>query len=32
VFQGISLQASAGASREQLDRLVDTSLALWPSS
>jgi AcrR family transcriptional regulator len=32
VFQGISLQASAGASREQLDRLVDTSLAMWPSS
>jgi AcrR family transcriptional regulator len=32
VFQGISLQATAGASREQLDRLVDTSLAMWPSS
>ncbi len=32
VFQGISIQATSGATREQLDRLVDTSLAMWPSS
>jgi AcrR family transcriptional regulator len=32
LFQGISVQASNGASRDELDRLVETSLQLWPSS
>jgi AcrR family transcriptional regulator len=32
LFQGISVQASNGAAREELDRLVETGLALWPSS
>jgi AcrR family transcriptional regulator len=32
VIQGISVQAGAGASREELDRLVETGLALWPSA
>ena len=32
VFQGISIQATSGATREELDRLVDTSMAMWPSS
>jgi AcrR family transcriptional regulator len=32
LLQGISLQAAAGASREELERLVDTGLALWPSA
>jgi hypothetical protein len=32
VFQGLSIQATAGATREELDRLVDTSMAMWPSS
>jgi hypothetical protein len=32
VLQGISVQASNGATTQELDRLVDTSLALWPSS
>ena len=31
MLQGISVQASQGATREELDRLVDTSLSLWPS-
>ena len=31
LFQGISLQATNGASRQDLDRLVDTSLLMWPS-
>jgi AcrR family transcriptional regulator len=31
LLQGISLQAAAGASRKELDRLVETGLALWPS-
>jgi AcrR family transcriptional regulator len=31
ISQGISVQAGSGASREELDRLVDTSLAMWPS-
>jgi len=30
ILQGITVQASAGASRAELERLVDTSLALWP--
>jgi hypothetical protein len=32
IFQGISLQATNGATREELDRLVDTGLAMWPSA
>ena len=32
IFQGISVQASSGATREQLDRLVDTGLMMWPSA
>ena len=32
LIQGISLQAGSGASREELERLVETGLTLWPSS
>ena len=32
LFQGISVQASLGATREVLDRLVDTGLMMWPSA
>jgi AcrR family transcriptional regulator len=32
LFQGISLQATNGATREELDRLVDTGLLMWPSA
>jgi AcrR family transcriptional regulator len=32
LFQGLSVQASSGASREKLDRLVDTGLLMWPSA
>lgn len=31
ILQGMAVQAGAGASRAELDRLVDTSLAMWPS-
>src|SRR5688572_2041236 len=31
LFQGISIQAGSGATREELDRLVDTGLMMWPS-
>ncbi len=31
IIQGISVQANQGATREELDRLVDTGLAMWPS-
>jgi hypothetical protein len=31
ILQGMAVQAGAGASREDLQRLVDTSLAIWPS-
>lgn len=31
LLQGMAVQAGAGASREQLDRLVATSLSVWPS-
>lgn len=31
LLQGISVQASAGATRAELELLVDTSMALWPS-
>ncbi|HEX4737076.1 MAG TPA: TetR/AcrR family transcriptional regulator [Allosphingosinicella sp.] len=30
LLQGIAVQAGAGVPRAQLDRLVDTSLSLWP--
>lgn len=32
ILQGITVQAGAGATRAELARLVDTSLALWPSA
>ena len=32
LFQGLSVQATHGATREELDRLVDTSLQMWPSA
>jgi AcrR family transcriptional regulator len=31
IMQGMSVQASAGASRDDLEQLVDTSLQVWPS-
>ncbi len=31
-LQGISIQANMDATRDDLDRLVDTALALWPSA
>ena len=30
ILQGMSVQAGSGASKEQLEALVDTSLAMWP--
>lgn len=30
IMQGMAVQAGAGASREELERLVETSLMLWP--
>jgi len=32
VMQGMAVQAGAGASRAELERLVETSLALWPGT
>lgn len=32
LFQGLSVQATNGATREELDRLVDTSLKMWPTA
>jgi AcrR family transcriptional regulator len=32
LLQGISIQAGSGATREELDRLVKTSLTMWPSA
>lgn len=32
MLQGISIQATQGANREELDRLVKSGLALWPSA
>jgi AcrR family transcriptional regulator len=32
LLQGISVQAGAGATRKELQKLVDTSLMLWPST
>lgn len=31
VLQGMSVQAGAGASREELQAVIDTTLAMWPS-
>jgi AcrR family transcriptional regulator len=31
VLQGLSVQAGAGASREQLQQVADATLAVWPS-
>ena len=31
-LQGISVQANIGATREELDELVDTAIAIWPSA
>ncbi|OYW44802.1 MAG: TetR family transcriptional regulator [Sphingomonadales bacterium 12-68-11] len=31
-MQGMSLQAGAGASHEELEKLVQTSLAMWPTA
>jgi AcrR family transcriptional regulator len=32
MLQGISVQANQGATREELDKLVESGLALWPSN
>jgi AcrR family transcriptional regulator len=32
VVQGVCIQAGSGATREELNRLVNTGLALWPSA
>jgi AcrR family transcriptional regulator len=32
MLQGISIQGGAGASREQLEKLIQTGLLLWPSA
>ena len=32
ILQGLSVQANQGASREELDKLVDSALAIWPSA
>jgi AcrR family transcriptional regulator len=32
MLQGISVQANQGATREELERLVESGLALWPSA
>jgi AcrR family transcriptional regulator len=31
ILQGMAVQAGAGASRDDLQRLIDTTLAVWPS-
>lgn len=31
ILQGMAVQAGAGATREDLQRLVDTTLAVWPT-
>lgn len=31
ILQGMAIQSGAGASRVELERLIDTSMALWPS-
>jgi hypothetical protein len=30
ILQGLALQARSGASKAQLEALVETSLAMWP--
>ncbi len=30
ILQGMSIQAGSGATKEQLQALVETSLAMWP--
>ena len=32
MLQGISMQAASGASRKELERVVETGLAMWPSA
>jgi len=32
VMQGMSVKAGAGACRDTLGRIVDTTLAMWPSA
>ncbi|KQN94219.1 TetR family transcriptional regulator [Sphingomonas sp. Leaf231] len=32
VLQGMAVQAASGATRADLDRIVDTSLSMWPSA
>jgi hypothetical protein len=32
MLQGISVQATQGATREELDQLVESGLAMWPSA
>lgn len=32
ILQGMAVQAGAGATRAELERLIETSLALWPSN
>lgn len=32
LLQGMAVQAGAGASRDDLEKLIDTSMALWPSA
>jgi AcrR family transcriptional regulator len=32
VLQGLSIKAGAGVGRETLERIVDTTLAIWPSA
>ena len=31
ILQGMAVQAGAGATRDELERVMDTSLSLWPS-
>ncbi len=31
ILQGMAVQAGSGASRDELERLIDTTLAVWPS-
>ena len=32
IIQGMAVQAGAGATREELERLIATSMAMWPSA
>ncbi len=32
ILQGISVQANQGASREELEKLVESAMLLWPSA